>query len=192
MAARDKEVRQRLRRAALELYRDQGFDRTTAAQIAERAGVTGRTFFRHFADKREVIFEEEAVRTAMLAGMAAVPSYVPALEALLWAFRAAEPLLHENRPSADLRREVVAATPALQERALAKSAALTDDLAAALRDSGVEDGIATLAAQVGMVAGARAIAAWGADPSLPLDVHLRRAFAELRTLSTEPEFAAGV
>ena len=191
MAARDKEVRQHLRQAALELYRDQGFDRTTAAQIAARAGVTGRTFFRHFADKREVVFEEEALRTAMLAGMADAPRDLPPLAALEWAFRAAELLLNENRPSADLRREVVAATPALRERALTKNAALTDDLAAALRERGVEEGIATLAAQVGMAAGARAIATWGADSSMPLHVHLHRTFAELGSLLTEPRRSAG-
>ena len=191
MAARDREVRQRLRCAALELYRDQGFDRTTAAQIAARAGVTGRTFFRHFADKREVVFEEEALRTVMLAGMAEAPRDLPPIEAVLWAFRSAEPLIDENRPSADLRRDVVAATPALRERALAKNAALTDDMAAALQDRGVAEGTAMLAAQVGMAAGARAIAAWGADPSRSFIIHLHDASAELHALSVAPRLTGG-
>ena len=186
MASRDRDLRRRLRQAALELYRDQGFDRTTAAEIAARAGVTGRTFFRHFVDKREVVFEEEALRAAMLAGMADAPRDLPPMEVLLLAFRAAEPLLEENRPSAELRRKVIAATPALQERALGKSAALTDDLAAALQARGVEAQMASLAAQVGMTACARATAAWGDDASQPLAVHLQRAFADLRALLVEP------
>ncbi|MGI4748936.1 MAG: TetR family transcriptional regulator [Janthinobacterium lividum] len=183
MARGAKEMRQRLRRAALELYRDQGFDRTTAAQIATRAGVTGRTFFRHFADKREVVFEEEALRATLIAGLVGAPGTLRPLAALLWAFRSAEPLLEENRPSADLRREVITATPALQERALAKTAALTNDLAAALRQRGIEDQLAGLAAQVGMAACSHAVAAWDADPSQPFVAHLDRAFGDLQILT---------
>lgn len=182
MARGAKEVRQRLRRAALELYRDQGFDQTTAAQIAARAGVTGRTFFRHFADKREVVFEEEALRAALTAGLAAVPPTLAPLDALLRAFRSAEPLLEENLASADLRREVITATPALQERALAKAATLTNDLAAALRERGIESRLAGLAAQVGMAACSQAAAAWNADPSRPFAAQLDRAFGDLQTL----------
>ena len=177
-------MRQRLRQAALELYRDQGFDQTTAAQIAARAGVTGRTFFRHFADKREVVFEEEALRAALLAGLAAAPPTAAPLEALRRAFRSAEPLLEENRASADLRREIIAATPALQERALAKAAALTNSLAAALRHRGLEDRLAHLAAHVGMAACSQAAAAWDVDPSQAFTAHLDRAYADLRRLTS--------
>ncbi len=184
MARAEKEMRQRLRQAALELYRDQGFNQTTAAQIAARAGVTGRTFFRHFADKREVLFEEEALRIALIAGLSAAPRTLDPLDALLWAFRFAEPLLEENRSSADLRREVIAATPALQERALAKAAALTNNLAAALRQRGIEDRMASLAAQVGMAACSQAAEAWNADPSQPFAAHLDGAFADLQNLTS--------
>ena len=180
LPVRDKEVRHRLRQAALELYREQGFDQTTAAQIAARAGVTGRTFFRHFVDKREVVFEEEALRTAMLAGLAEAPRDVAPLEMLLAAFRSTEALLDENRSTAGLREEVIAATPALQERALMKSATLTNDLATALEQRGVEAPVATLAAQVGMAACARAATRWGADPSRSFATHLDGAFRELR------------
>jgi AcrR family transcriptional regulator len=177
-------MRQRLRQAALELYHDQGFDQTTAAQIAARAGVTGRTFFRHFADKREVLFEEEAQRAALMAGLAAAPRTLAPLDALLWAFRSAEPLLEENRASAHLRREIIIATPALYERALAKAATLTNNLAAALRERGVEERLASLAAQIGMAACSEAVAAWNADPSQSFAAYLDRAFADLQTLTT--------
>ncbi len=178
-----KEMRQRLRQAALELYRDQGFDGTTAAQIAARAGVTGRTFFRHFADKREVLFEEEALRSTLVAGLLAAPDALDPLDALLHAFSSAEPLLEENRPTADLRREVIAATPALQERALAKAEALTNDLAIILARRGIEDRLASLAARIGMAACGEAASAWDADPSQPFGTHLDRAFADLRVLA---------
>ena len=183
MALQARNMRQRLRQAALELYRDQGFDRTTAAQIAARAGVTGRTFFRYSADKREIVFEEEALRATLLAGLAAASPTLDPLPALHWAFQSTELLLEENRPTAELRQHVIAATPALQERALAKTAALTKDLAVGLRQRGVEERISRLAAHVGMAACSQAAEAWDADPSQPFTVHLDRAFADLQMLT---------
>ncbi len=183
MARDHKELRRRLRQAALELYRDQGFEGTTAAQIAARVGVTGRTFFRHFPDKQEVLFEEDALRTVLLAGVTEAPAGAGPADALHHAFQAAEPLLEENRPSADLRREVIAATPALQERALAKTARLTNELAAALRQRGVQSRLADLAAQVGMAACTQAMLAWADQPSGTFRAHLDQAFADLRSLT---------
>ena len=189
MAGQATAMRQRLRQAALELYRDQGFAGTTAAQIAARAGVTGRTFFRHFADKREVLFEEEALRATLVAALDGAPDVSDPFEALRLALGSAEPLLQENRPTADLRREVIAATPALQERALAKAAALTDHLAATLRRRGVEDRSASLAAQIAMTACSDAASAWDADPSQPFTSHLDRAFDDVRRLVSQGQHA---
>src|SRR6478735_15430 len=111
------EARRRLQQAALELYRERGFDRTTTAEIAARAGVNERTFFRHFPDKREVLFDGEAdLRAALVRAVAEAPDGLPPLDVLLRAFRTAEPVLERNRPFAEPRLRVIAATPALRER----------------------------------------------------------------------------
>ena len=128
-------ARARLRQAALELYRERGYDETTTAQIAARAGVTERTYFRHFPDKREVLFDGEAeLRTIVLEAVAAAPAGLAPLPVLLRGLTAAVPLLIANRSVAAQRAEVIAVTPALQERAYAKTAALADALAQALGD----------------------------------------------------------
>lgn len=146
-------ARERLQQAALELYEQHGFDQVTTAEIAARAGVTERTFYRHFADKREVLFSgEAALRDALVAGVADAPRTLAPLPALLWSFRSLVPLLEGNRRVSEPLQRVIAATPALRERAQAKSAILIDALAAALRDRDVPEPTASLAARIGMAA----------------------------------------
>jgi AcrR family transcriptional regulator len=178
-------VRGRLQQAALELYRERGYDRTTTAEIAARAGVTERTFFRHFADKREILFEEDPrLRPALANGVAEAPDGLSPLEILLATFRSLETMFEENRPFTEPRLEVIAVTPALTERAEAKAAAMTAVLAAALQRRGVEEKLATLAARTGMAAFSHAASAWREDPSTSLGVHVERAFQVLQGLST--------
>ena len=67
-------ARGRLEQAAMELYLERGFDQTTVAEIAERAGLTERTFFRHFADKREVLFAGAgALQELLVSAVAGAP-----------------------------------------------------------------------------------------------------------------------
>jgi AcrR family transcriptional regulator len=185
LAPRNKDdVRGRLQVAALELYRERGYDRTTTAEIAARAGVTERTFFRHFADKREILFEEDPrLRPTLTAAVAEAPEGLSPLEIMLTAFRSIEAMLEHNRPFTEPRTAVIASTPALQERAEAKAASITGVLAAALQQRGVEQKLATLAARAGMAAFSHAAGAWIEDPSISLDVHLERAFQALHGLS---------
>ncbi|MFD0327643.1 helix-turn-helix domain-containing protein [Streptacidiphilus monticola] len=134
-------------RAAMELFAERGFDETTAGDIAERAGVTERTFFRHFSDKREVLFDgaarlEQTVREAILAA----PEGCAALDAALAGLRAAADQLGERGELAVHRSRIIAAHPSLQERELLKLAALTDTTSAALRERGVAEPEASLAA----------------------------------------------
>ncbi|MFE1317363.1 TetR family transcriptional regulator [Kitasatospora phosalacinea] len=181
------EARRRLQQAALELYQEHGFDRTTTAEIAARAGVNERTFFRHFPDKREVLFDgEDDLRAALVRAVAEAPDGLPPLDVLLRAFRTAEPVLERNRPFAEPRLRVIAETPALRERDLAKAASLGDALAEALRQRGVPDRSAALAATAGWAAFHHAVRAWIDTPSSPLDAHLRRAFDDLRALLGHP------
>jgi AcrR family transcriptional regulator len=177
------EARRRLRDAALELYRELGFDHVTTAEIAARAGVTERTFFRHFPDKREVLFAGEAeFRAALVDAVVAAPAELSPLEALLASYRSVAGIVERNRPFTEPRQEVIAATPALRERALNKAAATTDDLAAALRRRGVPDSAAALAAQVGAAVAAHATRTWFEDPSADLQTRFREAFEALRSL----------
>ncbi len=127
------QARRRLQQAALELYVERGYDATTAAQVAGRAGVTERTFFRHFPDKREVLFDGEAeLRADLERGVAHAPAGLDPLALLAHGVRAAVPLLERNRVFAEPRNAVIDSTPALRERALIKEAALVAALTAAL------------------------------------------------------------
>lgn len=186
MPGRDDDARARLQQSALELFGEYGFDRTTAAQIAGRAGVTERTFFRYFTDKREVLFDGEAtLHSALTASIAAAPPELGPLKTLFRAFRAAVPMLEGNRPFAKPRYRIIAATPALNERELAKLAALSDALADALRARGVADLPATLAARTGMAAFAHATIAWLGDASIDLGERLNRAERAIQALAAE-------
>ncbi len=178
------DARHRLKTAALELYRERGYDRATAAEIAARAGVTERTFFRHFPDKREVLFDGEVeLHDALSTAIAEAPDTLGPMEGLLLAFRSIQPMLEDNRPFTEPAREVIARTPALQERQLAKAASTTAAVAAALRRRGVDANLATLAAGTGMAVFGHAARAWFEEPSLSLGIHLERAFRALNGLS---------
>ncbi|WP_328647519.1 TetR/AcrR family transcriptional regulator [Amycolatopsis sp. NBC_00348] len=178
------DARRRLQQAALELYQERGFDGTTAAEIAARAEVNERTFFRHFPDKREVLFDGEAdLRVTLMQAIADAPGNLEPFDALLCAFRKSARNLENNRPFAEPRWKIIAVTPALRERELAKHAWLTDAVAEALRQRGVGDGPADLAARTGWAAYQHAVQSWVDDPAQSLDKCLSRAFDDLRALS---------
>ena len=177
-------TRQRLQQAAVELFCERGYDQTTTAEIAARAGVTERTFFRHFADKREVLFDGQAkLREMLTRAIAEIPAKLPPLEILYRAFRSVEQPLEDNRPFSLPRQQVIDHSPALQERELAKLAALAEALALALRQRGVDERLAALAAQTGMAVFHYAVTSWFADPAGGLGTHLDRAFDELDGLA---------
>jgi AcrR family transcriptional regulator len=179
------EARARLREAALELYSERGFDETTAAQIAARAGVTERTYFRHFPDKREVLFDGESeLRSAMVEAIESAERGTTALGLVVRAYRAAVPLFVAGRPIATRRAAIIAATPALQERAHAKTAALLDAVVSALSNRGVPSGQARLVAQIGGALFDRAAAEWNRDPSLDLAHLIESAADEVRHLAS--------
>lgn len=178
------QARLRLQHAALELYRDHGYDVTTTAQIAARAGVSERTFFRHFTDKREVLFDGEAsLRADLERGVAEAPDGDP-LAILLHAFRAAIPLLERNRPFAEPRQKVITTTPALMERALTKEASLAQALSNALQRRGVSKRQASLTAQIGMAAFSQATLAWFEHSERDLEHHLTQTVEDLRAVTS--------
>lgn len=150
MARWEPDARGRLERAALELYSEQGFDQTTVAEIAERAGLTKRTFFNHFVDKPEVLFwGHEVLRDVYQTSIADAPSSAAPLDVLATALQAAA-ALHEPRPDLIRRRHVViAAHPALQEREHLKRATVADTITSALRRRGVDEPTARLLGEMG-------------------------------------------
>ena len=180
------DVRSRLQGAALELFREHGYDRTTAAEIATRVGVTERTFFRHFPDKREVLFVGEAmVRAALTAAIADAPAGLGPLDTLFWAFRSFQPALEDSWSYSKPRHEVISATPALHERELAKLAALTDALATALKTRGVPDLRAVFAARIGVAAFEQVTLSWLDDPNVGVGERFDLVFHEMKALLAE-------
>ncbi|PYE85865.1 TetR family transcriptional regulator [Pseudoroseicyclus aestuarii] len=176
-------ARTRLQQAAVDLFGERGFDSTTAAEIAARAGVTERTFFRHFADKREVLFDGQAVLLeALLTGIETGARDAPPLDILFHAFRSVCPLLEANRPFSEPRQAVISATPSLQERELAKMAALAEALAQALRTRGIPEDRARLAARIGMAVLADVTLAWLSETGPSLRDRLDRAEQDLKAL----------
>jgi AcrR family transcriptional regulator len=177
-------ARERLREAALDLYAQQGYENTTTAQIAARAGVTERTYFRHFADKREVLFDGETeLRDVLCGAVAAAAADLPPLPVLESAFLAAVPLFVAGRPVAERRRAVIAVTPALQERALAKTSALAAALADALTARGVTAPTAALAAQLALAAFGWAVGAWAGTSAEELARAIIKSGQEVRVLT---------
>jgi AcrR family transcriptional regulator len=151
----------RLITAAITLFADQGYDETTVAEIAAAAGLTKRTFFRYFADKREVLFKgsNELVEQWIGGIEAAVPGASPMAAVNAGLDEVAE-LFADRHPFARLRSQIVSANPELQERELIKLQTLAGTIAAALRQRGVPDHAAILAAQVGVTVFHVAFAHW--------------------------------
>ncbi len=153
---------ERLQKAALELFATHGFERTTAAEIAEAAGLTERTFFRYFADKRDVLFYgQDAFVHVFLDGMNAAPAHAAPMQLIAAALHSAASFFpDERRPYSRMRQAVIDSNPALQERERHKLAGLANSVAAALRERGITEPAATLAAESGATVFSIAFAQW--------------------------------
>ena len=179
------EVRKRLQWAALELFRERGYEETTAAEIAAKAGVTERTFFRHFPDKREVLFDGGAAFIeAVTVALRNAPKTLGPWDTLFFAFDSVKQTIVENRPFTEPRQRLIASSPALQERATDKNRALIAAVASALCERGLTVPQANLAAQMGMATLSHGVSAWFNDGSIDLGEHIVRAFQEARELSS--------
>ena len=171
----------RLEQAALDLYVEQGFDATTVAEIAARAGLTERTFFRHFADKREVLFRGRELADALGAAIDAAPAATTPLDAVAGALESLSDFFADRLPQARRRQAVIAANPSLQERELIKLASLATTIGDALRRRGVADPTASLVAEAGIAVFKVAFEHWLTDPAdRSLAEHIRETLSELR------------
>jgi AcrR family transcriptional regulator len=185
MARWEPDSQGRLEQAALDLYGERGFESTTVAEIAARAGVTERTFFRYFADKREVLFGgSAALQELMVDAVLGAPGSAAPIDAVAAALEAAGELLEERRPRARARQAVIAANPGLQERELIKLATLASALADGLRRRGVADPAATLTAEAGIAVFRVAFETW-ADERDPRDLPqvIRASLDELKAVT---------
>jgi AcrR family transcriptional regulator len=150
---------QRMRDAALRLFTERGYDRTTVEQIAEAAGVTERTFFRHFPDKEEVLFDEDAALLALLQeglgdALAAPPVATDPTTATRAAVRRLAQHFDGDHARHRMRARVLADVPALEARQLLKQDRWSASLVGELRSTGVEARTAAVAVAVA-VAGLR-------------------------------------
>lgn len=179
-------ARGRLEEAALDLYTERGFDETTVAEIAERAGLTERTFFRHFADKREVLFGgQDALLELFVGGVVDAPEAMSPLDAVGAALASAGPFFESRHRHARRRQAVIAANPRLQERELIKLASIATSIADALRRRGVSQSAATLTAEAGVAVFKVAFDRWvhtGRRDQLPQ--FIGDAMDELRAVSS--------
>ncbi|MFL6062597.1 MAG: TetR family transcriptional regulator [Marmoricola sp.] len=185
MARWEPDAAGRLSAAALELYLEQGFAETTVAQIAERAGVTARTFFRYFADKREVLFGgSEVLRDLMVGAVAAAPPDASPMAAVRAALDASVAPLTRDPAFSRRRHAVVTANADLRERELMKMDWLGAELTGALEARGVEEHRARLAAASGIAVFRVAWNRWVTGPEADLADVLHQTLAELTGLAS--------
>ncbi|MFD6277339.1 TetR/AcrR family transcriptional regulator [Streptomyces sp. NPDC060209] len=143
-------ARGRLAEAALELYSERGFEQTTVAEIAKRAGLTERTYFRHYADKREVLFGGSELQDLLVGATAGAPASMAPIDVVAVGLDAASEMFEDRRAYARKRQAVIVANAELQERELIKLASLSAALAGTLRRRGVPEPAASLTAEAGI------------------------------------------
>ncbi|MEU1993499.1 helix-turn-helix domain-containing protein [Nocardia gamkensis] len=173
--------RGRLEAAALELYTEQGFEQTTVAEIAKRAGLTERTFFRHFADKREVLFPGgTALHEVLIRAVAESPESAAPIQATAAAVEAIGAVLQERREFSRQRQAVIDANAELRERELIKLASLAAAITGALCERGVAEPAANLAGETGIAVFRVAFRRWHDDANTKeLPRLVRESFGEL-------------
>jgi AcrR family transcriptional regulator len=180
------DTRGRLEQAAFELFRDHGYEETTVADIAKRAGLTERTFFRHYTDKREVLFGGAAtLQSELLRAVGGLPPELPTFEAVRAAVEALCAFMHGRREHARERQRVVDTHADLQERELIKRATLTAALADALKQRGTPDLTASLVADMGIGVFYVAFARWLEDAAdRELVEIVREGFDQLKSVTS--------
>ena len=188
MARWEPGARERMVLAAVDLFTEQGYDATTVAQIAERAGVTKSTFFRHFPDKRELLVAgQEALSRLLAEGIAEAPPAASPLAAVAAGLeRASGAMSPMNRELGPRLKAAIAASAELQERDALKSVGLAAAMTNALVARGVPDPIAHLAGEMGVLAFKRGYAEWleaDRDTAGGLAPYTTAALEDLRTAS---------
>jgi AcrR family transcriptional regulator len=170
------------------LYGEQGFDRTTVAEIAERAGLTERTFFRHFTDKREVLFYgAQALQDLLVTTVVNAPASTTPIEAVTRALEAAGEMFGARREFSVQRQRIIDDSSELRERELIKLATLATALADALRQRGVTDPTAGLIGEVAIAIFKNAFERWvSTSEASDLGHMVREALEQVRDATAAP------
>jgi AcrR family transcriptional regulator len=177
----------------MELYGERGFDETTVAEIAARAGLTERTFFRYFADKREVLFwGSAALQKLLVDAVAGAPDSSAPIDAVAAALAAVVPMFQERRSFARRRHALIVAHAELKERELIKLASLASAVADALRRRGVAEPAASLTAEAGIAVFKISFERWLDDTKRKdLSLHVRESLGELKAVAAGKVSARG-
>ncbi|MFI6864453.1 TetR/AcrR family transcriptional regulator [Streptomyces sp. NPDC050421] len=180
-------ARGRLEQAAMDLYGERGYEQTTVTEIAARAGLTERTFFRHYADKREVLFAGSAsLQELLVNALAEAPASASPIEAVAAALHAAAGVFDERREQSRLRQKVISANAELRERELIKLASLAAALGESLRARGVSEPAASLAAEAGIAVFKVAFERWiaGTDERT-MGAFIQESLDELKAMAAD-------
>ena len=177
-------AKERLELAALDLYATRGYDHTTIGDVAAHAGVTSRTYFRYFPDKREVLFGgADGLRDRISRSLRDAPADMPPLAAVLHAMSTCEDLYHLREHEHLRRRDAIIGTSGeLREREARKLASIAADVAGGLVERGSDPDNAQLVADLALVAFKRAARLWMDAPETPYAVLLYRAAAQAREI----------
>jgi AcrR family transcriptional regulator len=171
----------RLQQAAMALFRERGYAEVTVAEIADRAGLTKRTFFNHFADKREVFFAgAKAFEASVLKHLTEADDGLDPIDAAIVALTRSSLELSGYSDFARARQELIASSPELQERDLTKMTTLALAIAEALRQRHVPTRTAALSAQAAVAVFTTAYADWIDDSTADLSTLMQRSLADLR------------
>jgi len=173
----------------MELFLSKGFADTTVPEIADRAGLTTRTFFRHFADKREVLFSAEADFPDVVSGVLAdAPSDLTPLELVEFGLtRLAAFRFDDLREFLRVRRSIIVTDVGLQERELRKNAGLGDVIRESLASRGYDSLAGSIAARLAVALFTLSLDRWldGDDESLASLIS--EAFATTRAIDLPPQ-----
>ena len=181
MARWEPNARERLQQAAVALFTERGYADVTVAEIADRAGLTKRSFFNHFADKREVLFADaQAFEAGIIQHLAEAGDDLSAIDAAIDALTRGGLDLAQYGDYAHARRELIASSPDLQERNLIKMASLTAAIAAALVGRHVPHRTAAFAAQAAVAVFTAAYDDWADDTTADFAALMQRSLSDLR------------
>jgi AcrR family transcriptional regulator len=187
MARWEPDARGRLEKAAMELFEEHGYETTTVEEIAARAGLTERTFFRYFADKREVLFSgSKDLEKNIVDRIEGAPEEAGPLDIVAAALEAAGRALQELREMRFVRARYALVTKysEIQERELIKLASLASAIAKALRARGISEPAASLAAEAGIAVFKIGFEQWVTEKKpLGLDGHIRAAVGALKAVA---------
>ena len=183
------DARGRLGRAAVELFTEQGFAETTVPQIAARAGLTTRTFYRHFADKREVLFADDEELPALVARLAAdAPAALGPMQVIAYALETVTATAFEGQLTyLRTRRAVIQADEGLRERELRKLTILSGAIERGFRERGVDELTAILASHLAVTVFDVTIGRWlDQDGDRPLSELVQETLRALRAATADP------